>query len=224
MKYLIAITIALMLTLGAALNCHAQAIPITGTPILINGNHFLLTETNGVYTATATDAAGNQYSISSPKSATDALNQIETIVSENNPANTNFYSATEIEARLGGVYEQNSGEAAAVISITKWGLLPSWPVGTEVGLLQGNQNGTSGTAGAYGMIDYRKIIGDVSAVGGIGGIYDNYNHAPGLIVKGGVEYRQNAHIGEWVDLNYALEAKGNASRGFGFAAGLSYAF
>lgn len=203
----------------------AQTIPpITGTDIVINGQHFLLTESNGVFTATSEGPNGS-VSVTTPTSAQQAIAMIQDIVGRNNPANSSYYSASEIEARLGGDYEQNSGQAAALISITKWGLIKSQPnIGLELGLLQGNQNGSSGTAGAYAAVDYRKIIGDVACVGGVGVGWDNYNKQPFGLLKAGVEYRNNAHLGEWVDLHYGIERGGNQTRGYGFAAGVCYIF
>ena len=197
--------------------------PVAGQTITINGQTFLLTFTNGNYTAASTGVNGT-VSVTTPTSAAEALSSIQAIVQANNPAQASFYSPTEIEAKLGGVYEQNSGAAAALISVTKWQPVFNQPLGFEAALLQGNQNGSSGTAAAYGAVDYRKVIGSVAAIGGVGVGYDNYNARIFGLVKGGVELRQGNHLGEWVDLSYAAEAKGNASRGFGFASGVSYSF
>ena len=218
---------AAICAMGCFTQAQAQTIPpippITGQTITINGQSFLLTYSNGTYVATSAGPNGS-ISVATPTSAADAINQIQQLVSQNNPANADYYTNNEIAARIGAIYEQNSGQTAALISVTKWGWISSQPIGFEAALLQGNQNGSSGTAGAYGAIDYRKIIGDVAAVGGIGAGYDNYNKLAFGLVKAGVEYRQNAHLGEWVDLNYAFEPAGNASRGFGFAAGVTYKF
>jgi hypothetical protein len=212
---------ALLLACGMS----AQTIPaITGIPISVNGQSYLLTlNPNGTYTTTSAGVNGSA-SVTTPVTAAQAVEEIKALINANNPSNSTYYGADEWAARLGGVYLQNSGSAAAVIGITKWFLPGTIPVGIEAALLQGNQSGQSGTAGCYAAVDTRKIIGDVAAVGGLGGGYDNYNKRPMGIVKAGVEYRQNPHLSEWVDLLYALEAKGNASRGLGFAAGLGYSF
>ena len=210
--------------LAMACSTHAQAIPpIAGHTITINGQSFLLTFTNGNYVATS-DGPNGTISVATPTSEADALAAIQNIISKNNPANAGFYGTNEWEARLGAVYEQNSGDTAALIGVIKWQPLFGQEIGFEGALLQGNQSGTSGTAGGYGAIDIRKVIGDVAAIGGIGGGYDNYNARMFGLVKVGVEYRQNSHLGEWIDLNYALEAKGSASRGFGFGGGITYSF
>jgi hypothetical protein len=201
----------------------SQIPPVVGQTVVIAGQTYLLTYTNGTYTAITT-GPGGAVSVSTPTSWQNAIDQIQVMVQENQPTNADFYTTNEIELRLGGVYEQNSGAGAALISATKWGLISSIPLGFEAGLLQGNQNGTSGTAGAYGALDYRWIIGDTAAIGGIGAGYDNYNSRPFALIKIGAEHRLSKNVGAWVDLNYALEAKGNATRGFGFAAGVSYAF
>jgi hypothetical protein len=217
--------------LMAATVIHAQTVqqvenlipPVAGQTITINGQTFLLTFSNGNYVATSTGPNGT-VSVATPTSSAEALNMIQQIVQANNPAQASFYLATEIEAKLGGVYEQNSGAAAALISVTKWQPVFNQPLGFEAALLQGNQNGSSGTAAAYGAVNYRKVIGSVAAIGGIGVGYDNYNARVFGLVKGGVELRQGNHLGEWVDLSYAGEIHGNASRGFGFASGVSYSF
>ncbi len=220
-KLTIAIIAAVLL---GGWHAQAQTIPtITGHTVTINGQAFLLTYTNGNYTATSTGPDGT-VSVTTPTSEGDALAQIQSIVGKNNPANAAYYGTNEWEARLGGIYEQNSGDAAALISVIKWQPLFGQPIGFEGALLQGNQNGQSGTAGAYAALDYRKVIGDVAAIAGIGGGYDNYNKAAFGLVKGGVEYRTSKNLGTWVDLNYAIEAKGSADRGFGFAAGVCYVF
>ena len=147
------------------------------------------------------------------------------IIAQNNPANTNFYSTNgEWEARVAAAYLQNSGQAVAALSVGYWGIYSAWPnVGAEMGVLEGNNGGQSGTAGAYTGVMYRKVIGDVAGIGGLGGGYDNWNHRPFGYVKGGVEYRQNPHLGEFVDVIYAFESV-NSNRGLMAAAGICYAF
>ena len=222
MKKIIAITSIISL----ATVVQSQTLPVTTllSPITINGQTFTLTANpNGSYTATTTGTNGTA-TATSPVTVAGAEAQIGADIAANDPSKTNYFSDTEIEAKLGGVYEQNSGQAAALISVTKWEPIKGQPIGFEAALLQGNQNGASGTAAAYGVVDYRKIIGSVAAVGGLGAGYDNYNKSGFGLVKGGVELRYNKNVGVFTDLNYAFEAKGNASRGFGFGGGITYSF
>ena len=129
----------------------------------------------------------------------------------------------EVDARVGAMYLQNSGQAVAVLSIQKYGLFGYSNVGIGAGILQGNNSGKSGTAGYFGEIDYRKPIGDVAAIGGLIGGYDKWEDKPFVGVKAGLEYRQSAHLGEWLDVSYAYE-NGNSDRGLLIGGGITYSF
>lgn len=196
-----------------------------GSTFQYQGQTFTIgTNSAGQIITTENGNAGTAQALT-PESLNAAAQTIGAEIQANNPSNADYYGTNEYEARVGGAYSQNSGQAAALISVTKWGLLKVEPnIGAEVALLQGNEGGTSGTAAAYAAVDYRRIIGDVAAEGGIGGGYDNYNKRPMGLAKAGVEYRTNAHVGVFTDIFYAIEPKGSYSRGMGFAGGVVYAF
>lgn len=209
----------------ATVSVKAQSVPQIPDSFSFQGQTFTRT-TNAtgqlIYSESGPMGAVSQ---AVPTMPAQTIAEIKAIINANNPSNANFYTPGEIEARVGGGYEQNSGQAFAVLSVTKWSVIPATPnIGIEGALLQGNQSGQSGTAGGYGAINYRRIIGDVAAEGGMIAGYDNYNKKLFFGVKGGVEYRENQHIGQFVDVNFALEKQGNQTRGFGFAAGVIYAF
>jgi hypothetical protein len=177
-----------------------------GQPVTIKGQTFLVTtNTDGTY-AIFTSGVGGTATVTPPTTTAEALSQAQAMVAANNPTNSDFYGTNELVARVGAVYLQNSGQAVVEIGIEKYGLLKPMPqLGLGAALFQGNNNGQSGTAGACGFVDYRKIIGDVSAQIGVGGGYDNWNKSPMGVIKADVELRQNHHIGEFVGVGYAIE-------------------
>jgi hypothetical protein len=190
-------------TISALLN---QQLITLGQPATINGQSFIVTtNSSGGYTVTTTGPNG-ALTVTPATTLGGALNTAEGFINANNPTNASYYGTNEIVASVGAVYLQNSGQAAVDIGIQKYGLIAAWPnfsIGAD--LYQGNKSGQSGTAGAAGWIGYRKIIGDVSAQVGVGGGYDNWNSAGFAAVRVEVEYRQNAHLGEYVGVGYALE-------------------
>lgn len=208
---------------------HAQTIPQIplgvniGQPFTLNGQTFIVTTNDaGQYVIISSGPAGTITNIP-PSNLQDLIHQAEGMVNANNPANKGYYT-NELEFQVGAVYAQNSGQAAAKLSIEKWGLIKSQPnLGLGAALLEGNANGQHGTAAGYGFIDYRKVIGDVSGKIGLGGGYDNLNSSFMGIVQAEIEYRMSAHLGTFVGAGYALEKKGS-DRGLLLGGGICYAF
>lgn len=196
-----------------------------GVPFQVGNQTFLITTNGTGQTLVTTVGPFGTNSVVVPMTPQEAANTALNLVAQNNPANASYYNTNgEWEARIGAAYLQNSGQAVAALSVAYWGIYSTLPnVGLEAGVLQGNNAGQSGTAGAYGGVEYRKVIGDVAGIGGVGGGYDNWNHRPFGYVKAGVEYRQNPHLGEFVDVIYAFESV-NSNRGLLAAAGIIYAF
>jgi hypothetical protein len=203
-----------------------------GQPVTIKGQTFTVnTNSDGIYVIT-TSGVGGTATVTPPTTSEEALAKMEAMMEANNPTNRDYYGTNELVARVGAVYLQNSGQAVVEIGIEKYGLLSSIPqLGVGAALFQGNNNGKSGTAGACGFVDYRKIIGDVSAQVGIGGGYDNWNASWMGVVKADVELRQNHHIGEFVGVGYALEKTAFTSNtstankgGLMVRGGVNYAF
>lgn len=203
-----------------------------GQPVTIKGQTFIVnTNSDGIYVITTIGVNGSA-TVTPPTTPQEALQQAQALIAANNPTNSTFYGTNELVARVGAVYLQNSGQAVIEIGIEKYGLMKSMPqLGLGAALFQGNNNGKSGTAGACGFVDYRKIIGDVSAQVGIGGGYDNWNASAMGVVKADVELRQNNHIGEFVGVGYALEKAafgGNSATankgGLMVRGGVNYAF
>lgn len=221
--------------LSMAAVIHAQPLPQIplgvniGQPFTLNGQTFIVT-TNaaGGYVIITTGPAGT-ITNTPPSSLQEFVNQAEGMINANNPANKGYYT-NELEFQVGAVYVQNSGQAAAKLSIEKWGLLKSVPnLGLGAAVLEGNANGQHATAGGYGFIDYRKVIGDVAGKVGIGGGYDSLNASAMGVVQIEVEYRMSQHLGTYVGVGYALEKKSNspgAKDGGGtlIGGGISYEF
>ncbi|MDE2104203.1 MAG: hypothetical protein KGL39_43605 [Patescibacteria group bacterium] len=196
-----------------------------GVPFTVNGNQTFLLTTNGggLYTIT-TSGPGGTNSFTPPNNEATFLQTGQTWVSGNNPANIGYFGTNEIDCRVGAMYLQNSGQAVAVLSIQKYGLFGWSNFGIGAGVLEGNNNGKQGTAGFYGEADYRKPIGDVAVVGGIIGGYDNWNSAAFGGAKVGLEYRQSAHLGEWIDVVCVGENTPDNSTPFLIGGGITYAF
>lgn len=220
-----------------AMVTHAQTplpaqIPVgvtIGQPFQLNGQTFVI-ETNlfGQYIVITSGPAGSLTN-TPPISLQDFITQAQGMIAANNPANKGYYT-NELEFQVGAVYVQNTGQAAAKLSIEKWGAFNVVPqeIGFGAALLEGNANGQHGTAGGYAFADYRKIIGDVAGKIGLGGGYDNLNASAMGIVQAEVEYRMSNHIGTYVGVGYALEKKGltKSSQGGGLiiGGGISYSF
>jgi hypothetical protein len=175
-----------------------------GTPATINGQTFLVTtNASGGYVIASTGPNGS-LTVTPPTTLNGAYTSAQEFINANNPTNADLYGTNELVARLGTVYLQNSGQAVVEIGVEKYGWFDP-NIGLGAALFQGNQNGKSGTAGGVGFIDYRKVIGDVSAQIGIGGGYDNWNASAMGVIKADIEYRQNKHLGEYVGVGYAIE-------------------
>lgn len=218
------LTAALLLA-AAVPAAHAIDIPISiGSNISVNGQDFTVsTNADGKYVITTSGPAGVATN-TPPSNSSDAIARIRQIVEANNPANASFYGTNEYVLSVGAVYAQNSGEGAAAIGIEKYGLLKSIPnIGLGGTILEGNAGGKSGTAGAFGTVDYRRPIGDVAFTVGAGGGYDNYNAKPMGVARAEVEYRQNPHLGEFVGFGYAFEGT-KTDRGLMIGGGIHYAF
>jgi hypothetical protein len=164
-----------------------------------------------------------------PNTLAGVASEAQSMMRANNPTNSGYYGTNELVARLGAVYLQNSGQAAIEIGVEKYGWLKfiSPNLGVGAALFQGNKNGSSGTAGAVGFVDYRKVIGDVSLQIGAGGGYDNWNRSIMGVVKMDLELRQSHNIGEYVRVGYALEPGGIANSSKGgliVGGGINYSF
>ena len=237
-----------MLVIGALLVSgfvtHAQTLTVStietllkdgfitiGQPTTINGQTFTVTtNSSGGFNIITTGPAGS-LSVTSPTTPQQAMATGEQYVNANNPTNSDYYGTNELVARVGAVYLQNYGQSVVEIGLEKYGLLKSAPqLGLGAALFQGNRGGSSATAGGIGFVDYRKIIGDVSAQAGIGGGYDNWSQQPIGVVKFDIELRQNKHLGEYVGVAYGLEkgfSNASASQtggGLMVRGGINYAF
>jgi hypothetical protein len=236
-RYLIATAMAALLAIG--LTAQSQTISMAsiqallkdgvitiGQPVTIKGQTFLVnTNADGTFVIYTTGVGGTA-TVTPPNTTTEALSQAQAMVAANNPTNANYYGTNELIGRVGAAYLQNSGQAVVEIGVEKYGLLKAMPpLGVGAALFQGNKNGASGTAGAVAFVDYRKVIGDVSAQVGGGGGYDNWNHAGMIVAKVDIELRQNSHIGEFVGVGYALEPGHiNDRGGLIVRGGVNYAF
>ena len=196
-----------------------QLVPLD-TPITIQGQTFVVTTNqSGGYTFVSYGPAGNVTN-TPPTTIGGAGQAMQQMLADNNPALTNYYSTNEIVASLGAVYVQNSGQAAVKLAVEKYGLiksLPSWSAGAAV--LQGNNSGKSSTAGGYGFVNYRRIIGNTAAEIGAGGGYDNWNSEPMGIGQFEVEQRISKTLGTYAGVGYALEPRSHSGQGGGLIAG-----
>lgn len=230
MKKLIAIIIGI-LTFCSAINSPAQTIDLSnlinntpnlvGKPITLNGQTFLVqTNADGHFIVSTIGTAGtNAFLV--PASPDQAMQVAQQWISGNNPSEVTFYGTNEMEFRVGAGYLQNSGSAVAVFGLEQF---MGQNYGLGIGILQGNQNGKSGTAGAYVEGLYRHPIGNVAVVAGIFGGYDNWNNRGFVGPKVGLENRSSAVLSEWLDCDYAWEGQSTSNRGLFIAGGISYAF
>jgi hypothetical protein len=208
---LLTAALAALLSLGSAIaqSASVPVIPVLaqpGQPFSVNGQTFVFTtnDSGGIIITTTGPAGSN--TVVAPVNSSELLARVREIVNENNPANIGYYGSNDLVFSVAGVFAQNSGQAAAQLSIEKFGLLKSIPqIGVGAAVLEGNQNGVNGTAAAYAFADYRKPIGDVAFSFGLGAGYDNYTSRPMGIARVEVEYRQNAHLGEFVGVGYDFE-------------------
>ena len=195
-----------------------------GVPFSVNGETFLITSnSDGTYTVSSSGVAGSA-AFTVPNTISGAVQTGQQWVAANNPSNIGYYATNELNARVGIAYLQSSGTAAAVLSVQKYGLISSQPgIGFGGGILEGNNGSQAGLAAAYAEADYRKPIGDVAANGGIVGGWDNWNRNPFVGLKAGLEYRQSAHLGEWLDVVGSYEPQ-KSDFPLMIAGGLEYSF
>jgi hypothetical protein len=224
MKNKIKLVIGVAAIALATFSLKAQNSVTIGTPFQFGGQTFLIsTNESGGLTVSGVGTQGTNI-VNVPTSEAQAMEVATAWLAANNPANANYYSSNEIVAHVGAVYIQNSGQAAVSLDIQKYGLWSAQPeIGLGADILEGNNAGKSGTAGAYAYASYRKVIGDVSGDIGLGGGYDNWNNSPMGIIKVDVEYRQNAHLGEYVGAGYGIEKSGSSGGGI-IGGGIVYAF
>lgn len=190
---------------------------IIGTPITVQGQTITIqTNASGDFTIVTSGPNGTN-SITPPHDLSGAMQFVQNAVEKNNPANIGYYPTNgEWVLSVAGVFAQNSGQAAAQLSIEKYGIIPKWAnLSLGVAVLEGNQNGQNGTAAAYAFGDYRRPIGDVAFSIGLGGGYDNYTGRPMGIVKIEVEYRSSKNLGEFVGVGYDCEGFGSTKTAVG---------
>lgn len=237
------IGLAVALAIGACTAVRAQTNTISASSItsLLNDGLVKLgvpTTINGVTFVVSTNSTGGYlFSVSSPNGALEfapptteagAINQAGQWIGENNPTNASYYGTNDITIRLGADYLQDSGTALIDIGVEKYGLLKSQPnIYVAADLYQGTKSGVQSTAAFDCKIGYRKIIGDVAAGFDAGGGYDLWSGEGYLTGNVKVEYRQNAHLGEYVQLGYNYEFGSPAGAnvgGLGVKGGITYTF
>lgn len=219
-----------------SINGYTFTVPILNQPFMFQGQTFeVTTNANGTMTVVTFGPQGTN-SMVVPQTANQVITFIQNAIENNNPANIDYYSTNgEWDFKLGGTYAQNTGQAAALVEVTRYGLWGTAPnLGVSVGVLQGTQNGQNGTAAEFGFLDYRHPIGDVAFVGGVGGGYDELTRNPMGLAKVGVEYRQSPHLGEWTSIAYDFEGWGSQVTAAGqtignrsglmISGGINYAF
>jgi len=208
--------------LASSLSTNAQIKP--GVPFTVDGRQAFIITTNGAgrYTVSSYGSAGTN-TITVPSNPAELSTTAQTWLAANNVTNITYYGTNELDARVGVMYLQNSGQAVASVSVVKYGWFGYDKIGVGGGLLQGNDSGKTGTAGGWGELDYRKPIGDVAAEAGLMGGYDKWNDKAFVGVKVGLEYRQNAHLGEFITAAYAYEDE-NTDRGLLIGGGITYSF
>lgn len=196
-------------------------VPFTMTTSAGQQTFLITTNTAGLYTITTSGANGDA-SFTPPSNLNDLLGNGTAWLSANNVANADYYGTNEINFKVGVQYLQNSGEVVSQVGVEFF-----WnKIGIGIGVLQGNKAGQSGTAGFYGDVLYRKVLGDVSVNGGLIFGYDKWNSAMFAGVKTGIEYRQSKHLGEFVDIFYVAEfdpkagGLSNNDRGLGIGGGV----
>src|SRR6185312_1984392 len=130
--YLTAVTAALIfLTLSsraqapapvATIQWNGVTLPaIVGTPITVNGQTLIIeTNQSGGYTITTYGPNGTN-SVTPPMTMADAAARAGQFVNANNPANISYYSTNgEWDLSVGGVFAQNSGQAAAQLTLERY--------------------------------------------------------------------------------------------------------
>lgn len=244
-KYVIAIGVAALLA-AFSIQAQTQANTISASTITSLLNDGLIkigvpTTINGVTFVVSTNVTGGYlFSVSSPNGALEftpptteagALNQAGQWIGANNPTNASYYGTNDITIRLGADYLQDSGTALIDIGVEKYGLIKSQPNLYVAGdLYQGTKSGVQSTAAFDAKIGYRKVIGDVAAGFDVGAGYDLWSGEGYVTGNVKVEYRQNAHLGEFVQLGYNQEfghsgdSSGINVGGLGVKGGITYTF
>jgi hypothetical protein len=196
---------------------------LVGQVITYKGQNFLIsTNAAGNYIVSTFGVQGTNTIVvpATPEQAEEVASQW---IEANNPANIGFYGTNEIDARLGVAYVQSSGQAAAVIALDKYGLFGWQSIGLGGGFVQGQNAGKTSVGAIYSSIVYRKPIGDVAINGGAIPIgYDNFDGKFFLGLKAGLEYRQNTHLGEYLDFIVEKEFSGEINSLI--SGGVEYAF
>lgn len=159
----------------------------------------------------------------SPQNVTDALQTVAAWLQANNPSLTNFYSDSELDFKLGGVYAQSKGEAGALIDVTDWGL-----IGKNIGfggtIIEGNSGGRSATAALYAHLDYRRVIGNVAGELFVGMGFDVEQNRPMGIIGAEAEYRWSPHLGAFAGCGYGISGDTTSNRGIIAGGGFKYNF
>jgi hypothetical protein len=216
--------VAMVATFTVSAQTVAVIPPLTGNIFTYQGQSFLISTNSAGQIVVSTFGVQGTNSIVVPTSPAQAEEVASQWIAENNPSETNFYGTNEIDARLGAIYLQSSGQAAAVLSVDKYGTFGWANVGFGAGIIQGQDpTKSTGTAAEYAEVVYRKPIGNVAAVGGLVAGYDNWNKEPFVGVKAGLEYRESARLGQFVDVTYSYEPH-EESRGMTIGGGITYAF
>jgi len=222
---IIGLAVAALAGMTAIAQTQSMPIPIQGNVFTFQGQSFLITTnvSGGLMVYTFGVQGTNTFVV--PATPEQAMQVGTAWIEKNNPANIGYYNTnSEWVARIGAGYLQNSGQAVALLGVDYYGLF-NWPsFGVGGGILEGNNGGAQGTAGAYGELLYRKPIGDVAGEGGLVAGYDNWNREPFVGPAVGLEYRENAHLGQWLKADYAFEPGAKNSRGLGIYGGFTYAF
>ncbi len=131
----------------------------------------------------------------------------------------NLFNASEVEFRLGGVYDQQTGEAGTLLAVEKWDVfVPNLGFGAETITSNGKQ------AAEFAYVSYRKLLGNTAGSLFLGGGYDDLNAEAMGVVGARLERRLNKHMGAWTSVSYAIEPHASNSRGMVIGAGVSYAF
>lgn len=198
--------------------------PLVGTIFTYQGQSFLISTNSAGQMVVSSFGVQGTNVLTVPTDPLQAEQVGAAWLAQNNPNEIGYYGTNEIDARLGVIYLQSSGQAAAVLSIDKFGTF-AWPnIGFGAGVIQGqNPAQSSGMAAEYAEVVYRKPIGNVAGVGGLIAGYDNWNKEPFFGAKAGLEYRESARLGQFLDVTYSYEPN-HSSRGMTIDGGVTYIF
>ena len=106
-------TLTILTNLPAAVAVITGGQVLNGTPVQFQGQTFLVsTNASGGLQVETFGIAGTNV-MTAPANPNDAMNVAVAWLGKNNPANIGFYGTNEINARIGILYLQNSGKAAA---------------------------------------------------------------------------------------------------------------